>query len=90
VLGLLEDAVFEEGEVILGPDDLLAVVTDGVTEALSPGDEEFGDERVGEALRVAETGAGAALRGLVRAVEEWTGPADGFGDDLTALIMRVR
>lgn len=90
VLGLLEDAVFEEGEVALGQDDLLAVVTDGVTEALSPGDEDFGDERVGATLQAVEPAAEAALRGLVRAVEEWVGPADGFGDDLTALIMRVR
>jgi serine phosphatase RsbU (regulator of sigma subunit) len=90
VLGLLEDAVFEEGAVVLAEGDLLAVVTDGVTEAVSPGDEEFGDERVGATLRTAEARAGPALRGLVRAVEEWTGPADGFGDDLTVLIMRVR
>ena len=37
VLGLLEDVAFEAGELRLEPGDLLAMVTDGATEALSPG-----------------------------------------------------
>jgi sigma-B regulation protein RsbU (phosphoserine phosphatase) len=90
VIGLLEEAVYEEGEVTLEAGDLLAVVTDGVTEALTTGEEEFGDERVCETLQGAEGSAESALRGLVQAVEDWTGPAEGFGDDLTALIMRAK
>jgi sigma-B regulation protein RsbU (phosphoserine phosphatase) len=89
VLGLLEDAVFEEGEVVLGEGDLLATVTDGVTEALSPDDEEFGDARVCASLCASKEGASSALRQLVDAVEEWTNRS-GFGDDLTALIVRAR
>jgi sigma-B regulation protein RsbU (phosphoserine phosphatase) len=89
VLGLLEDAVFEEGEVVLGEGELLAAVTDGVTEALSPGDEEFGDARACSSLCAAREGAEAALRDLVSAVEEWTGRTS-FSDDLTALIVRAR
>ena len=89
VLGLLEDAAFEEGEVVLGEGDLLATVTDGVTEALSPDDEEFGDARACASLCGSEKGASSALRQLVNAVEEWTGRS-GFGDDLTALIVRAR
>jgi sigma-B regulation protein RsbU (phosphoserine phosphatase) len=89
VLGLLEEAGFEEGEVILGEGDLLAVVTDGVTEALSPGEEEFGDARACSSLCDARGGAAAVLRGLLDAVEEWTARAS-FDDDLTALIVRAR
>ena len=33
VLGLLEEVALEAGEIELSPGDLLAVVTDGVTEA---------------------------------------------------------
>jgi sigma-B regulation protein RsbU (phosphoserine phosphatase) len=88
VLGLLEDAAFEEGEVELRAGDLLAVVTDGVTEALSPDDEEFGDARACASLCASEEGASSALRHLVDAVEEWTNRS-GFDDDLTALIVRV-
>ena len=57
MIGLLEDATFDEGEIELRPGDLLAIVTDGVTEAFSPGDEEFGDERVCDSLRASESGA---------------------------------
>jgi sigma-B regulation protein RsbU (phosphoserine phosphatase) len=90
VIGLLGEAVYDEGEVELGAGDLLAIVTDGVTEALSPGEEEFGDGRVCESLKGAEGSAAGALRTLVDAVKGWTGPAEGFDDDLTALIMRAR
>jgi serine phosphatase RsbU (regulator of sigma subunit) len=88
VLGLLEDASFEEGEVELSAGDLLAVVTDGVTETVSTTDEEFGDERVCASLSASREGASSALRDLVSAVEQWT-DRPGFGDDLTALIVRV-
>ena len=51
------------------------MVTDGVTEALSPDDEEFGDERVLEALRrrAGEHGGGRAARACVAAVERLDG-----------------
>ncbi|HEX9186487.1 MAG TPA: SpoIIE family protein phosphatase [Vicinamibacteria bacterium] len=89
VLGLLEDVALESGEVVLGPGDLLAVVTDGVTEAVSPSGDEFGDERVRTTLRGRSAdGAGATLAALVAAVDGWTGTA-GCTDDLTALILRA-
>jgi sigma-B regulation protein RsbU (phosphoserine phosphatase) len=90
VLGLLPDAGYEEGEEVLESGDVLVVVTDGVTEALSPREEEFGDDRVTEVLRCTTEGAGPILAGLLEAVETWTAPATGFGDDLTALILRAR
>jgi sigma-B regulation protein RsbU (phosphoserine phosphatase) len=89
VLGLLEDVALESGTVHLVSGDLVAAVTDGVTEALSPAGEELGDDRVCRALGSAG-GAGAkeVLRSLVAAVDAWTGPA-GSTDDLTALIVRA-
>jgi sigma-B regulation protein RsbU (phosphoserine phosphatase) len=63
------------------------VVTDGVTEALNPGGDEFGDERVRRVLaEAAGRGAAASLSDLVAAVDAWTGAA-GCTDDLTALIL---
>jgi sigma-B regulation protein RsbU (phosphoserine phosphatase) len=89
VLGLLEEVALEAGEAELQPGDVLAVVTDGVTEALSPGGDEFGDERVWRALAAgADGGAPAALAGLVSEVDSWAGAA-GCTDDLTALILRA-
>jgi sigma-B regulation protein RsbU (phosphoserine phosphatase) len=91
-LGLIPDATYEKGELALAPGDLVAVVTDGVTEAASPEDEEFGDERVCDAMRaLAGSGADAegVLHGLLAAVERWTGEGR-VGDDLTAVILRAR
>ncbi len=89
VLGLLEEVSLEAREIALQPGDLVAVVTDGATEAQDPSGEELGDERVRAALRSAgDEGAPAALASLVRAVDAWTGAA-GCTDDLTALILRA-
>jgi len=89
-LGLMDGASYEVGEVRLEPGDTVAMVTDGVTEANSPDDREFGDERVCEALRaLSGGGASAILAGLVAAVDEWAGGA-GCSDDLTALVLRAR
>jgi sigma-B regulation protein RsbU (phosphoserine phosphatase) len=85
VLGLLEAVALEVAEVSLGRGDLCVAVTDGVTEALDPAGEEFGDDRVVTALeRCARGGAEAALDGLIAAVDEWTSVA-GCTDDLTVL-----
>ena len=85
MLGLLEDADFEAGELELQVGDMVAILSDGATEALSPQEEEFGDARVHAALRPA-TSAKAALEALFAAVHEWVG-ARGRSDDLTALIL---
>lgn len=46
VLGLFEDADYEERSLELQPGDTLLIYTDGVTEALNPRGEEFGEERL--------------------------------------------
>ncbi len=89
VLGLLEGVALDAGEVLFATGDLLAVVTDGVTEALGSQGDEFGDERVRRALAESEgQGAAASLSALVAAVDAWVGAA-GCTDDLTALILRA-
>jgi phosphoserine phosphatase RsbU/P len=87
-VGLLDEVSYEVGEVTVKSGETVAVVTDGVTEANSPDEREFGDERVCEALRALSSGTAASvLEGLVKAVNEWAGPA-GCSDDLTALILK--
>ncbi len=89
VVGLLEDVSFEVGTVDLWPGDVLAVVSDGVTEACTEDDREFGERRLFESLR--SSGAGSAddvLGAIVDAVHAWTGPA-GCGDDLTAVVLKA-
>lgn len=89
VLGLLDEVEFECGEVGLAAGDVLAMVTDGATEALSPDEEEFGDDRVLAALATSHRAPAArALSHLLTTVEAWTGAA-GCTDDLTALLLKA-
>src|SRR6185503_12354682 len=46
VLGVLPAATYESGTVSFGAGDRLILYTDGITEARSESDEEFGDERL--------------------------------------------
>ena len=55
MLGLFPDADYEAGEVPLLPGDVLVAFTDGVSEALNPAGEEFGEARL-EALLVGAIG----------------------------------
>ena len=90
VLGLLDEVAFECGEVLLASGDVLAMVTDGATEALSPDEEEFGDERVVATLATSHRApAPRALSHLLTTVEAWTG-AMGCTDDLTALLLKAQ
>ena len=72
----------------LAPGDLLCLYSDGITEAVSPSDEEFGIERL-EAL-LAETAGLPLERRLERLAEAVTGFAAGQpqGDDQTFLLVR--
>jgi sigma-B regulation protein RsbU (phosphoserine phosphatase) len=89
-LGILGGASFEVGQLELEHGDTLAMVTDGVTEANSPEEREFGDEGVCTTLRTLSAGsASAILEGLIESVSEWAGAA-GCSDDLTALILKAR
>ena len=76
-------------EITLAPGDVLCLYTDGVTEARDAKGEEFGIERVEQALRThrKETAAeiGTAVR---RAVEGFSGLTT-QADDMTLLVLRV-
>jgi sigma-B regulation protein RsbU (phosphoserine phosphatase) len=89
VLGLIEQAGFELGQAVLAAGDVLAMVTDGVTEGFSEDEVEVGDRMVFDSLSGARAAAPEAiLDALVTAVRGAEGPA-GCTDDLTALILKA-
>jgi len=88
ILGVLPDIEYSVGEAVLGPGDLLLVYSDGVTEAETAGEEQFGDERLLEWLRPRRDEAPAALvEALIDAVHAHTHP-DKPGDDITIMAVR--
>ncbi len=50
IIGVMEGVVIEEGEMTLNPGDMLFLYTDGVTEAMNPAGEVFGEDRTVETL----------------------------------------
>ena len=49
-LGVLDDAIWDQERRFLLPGDIIALWTDGVTEATDPGGQEFGEQRLVEIL----------------------------------------
>lgn len=87
-VGLLADVVWTEAGVILAPGASIAFYTDGLTEATSPDDEEFGGERLSAlATSLAGRPASEVTAGIlagVTAFEAGSRPAD----DKTLVVLR--
>ena len=91
VVGILEDASFEESSVALQPGDRLVFYTDGVSEAQAPSGELFGEERLYELIASLprELSAHEVTDRIVARVNEFLGGAEA-GDDITLMVLRVR
>ena len=86
VLGVFTDAVYECRTVSFGPGDRLILYTDGISEARSANEEEFGDERlVALAIEHRACSAPALQARLVDAVTSFT--AGQFHDDATLIVL---
>jgi phosphoserine phosphatase RsbU/P len=86
VLGVLPAGTYESGTSTFGAGDRLILYTDGITEARSETDEEFGDERLlSMALEHRACSAPALQARLVDAVARFTGRR--FTDDATLMVL---
>lgn len=86
-LGLFEDGEYLEGETAFVPGDSLLLYSDGITEALNPGGEEFGEDRL--QARWSEHGhdtPAATIEQMLRAVAEFRGSAL-QNDDITMVVV---
>jgi serine phosphatase RsbU (regulator of sigma subunit) len=69
VVGLLPEQEYLSGEVALNKDDLLVACTDGITEAMDPGGNEFGRPRLAELVsRLRALAPQEILDGVLEAV----------------------
>jgi sigma-B regulation protein RsbU (phosphoserine phosphatase) len=87
-LGLIPGARYQSRAVTLEPGDLVCLYSDGITEAASLADEEFGMERLVDLLRAER---GRSLAGLVDAITRAVGEfSQGLpqGDDQTLVLLR--
>jgi sigma-B regulation protein RsbU (phosphoserine phosphatase) len=85
--GLFEGLPYEEGSLTLDPGDHVVVFSDGVSEALSASDEEFGEDRIIEvAQRLVDQNASDVLEGLMSSVRRFAAGAPQH-DDVTVLVV---
>jgi sigma-B regulation protein RsbU (phosphoserine phosphatase) len=89
VVGVFEDAEYEEGVVQVAPDSVLVVYSDGLIEPENVYGEEFGTTRLENvALRNRRSSADAMVAALLVAAEEWAGTAE-QADDMTVIVSRL-
>ena len=88
VLGVLPMMKYDESRTCLEAGDVLVVFSDGVTDALNPQGEEFGEQRLAEAVRQHRGKSSAAiLEGVNQAIADWSAGTP-LPDDLTLLVAR--
>lgn len=90
VIGLMADAKYRPETLRLEAGDLLVLFTDGVTEALGPGGEEFGEQRLRQQLsRRSDLPAAELCAAILAAVDEFA-RGEPQHDDMTVVVARVR
>jgi predicted permease len=90
IIGMFPQTRYEEGTLALHTGDVLIVFTDGVTEALNPGDEEFGEDRLKDLLRLVGTLPIEEMSArIAEELKNWIQDAAQY-DDLTFVLMKVK
>jgi phosphoserine phosphatase RsbU/P len=89
-LGMFRDTRYHEYYLSFEPGDVLVLYTDGVTEASNPAGEEFGHQRLLEAVKAAyDLPAREMIASIEMAVLAWTAGA-GANDDVTFFIIKAK
>jgi serine phosphatase RsbU (regulator of sigma subunit) len=90
VLGLFEEWECSIGERRLRPGDLFVLYTDGVTEAFNDAGDEFGEERLIDALQVRrDLPSQSLLESIVDEVRRFS-PHEQQHDDITLIVARCK
>jgi sigma-B regulation protein RsbU (phosphoserine phosphatase) len=89
LLGVMKSARYERGAAALNVGDVLALYTDGVTEAMSPDGEEYHEGRLEAALKRTHDGSAEAILESVRNdIGSFTGSVTDLSDDLTMVVVK--
>jgi sigma-B regulation protein RsbU (phosphoserine phosphatase) len=90
VVGLFDAAAYDEEERRMEHGDLLVIFSDGVSEAMSATDDEFGDDRLIDAVVAAgRDSAQAVVDNLLESLKAFTHGAP-QSDDVTVVVVRYR
>ena len=89
ILGIFGAAEYENQTVTLEEGDLLALFSDGITEACQPAlEEEFGEERLTELLKAnLSSPSSVVIEKVMERLNSW-GAGESFADDVTIVVVR--
>lgn len=88
VLGFLDHQSYRERDVAINPGDVLLIYTDGASEAMNAGREQFGDARLAAVLRqYRNEPAARQVEYIAQAIRAFTGP-EPQSDDITLMVLR--
>lgn len=89
IIGMFPSASYDESVVDLQAGDVLMAFTDGVTEALNPAEEEFGEQRLKQLLRrVAHLPVQDITATISKELRAWIADAPQH-DDITFIVLKV-
>ena len=89
VVGLLPFAPYTEQALTLEPGDLLILYTDGISEAMTNDDEEWGEDRmIASASAIRSQSADDVLQAMFKDADAFTAGAPQH-DDMTLLVLRL-
>jgi phosphoserine phosphatase RsbU/P len=89
VVGLLPSAPYTEQTMMLMPGDLLVLFTDGISEAMTKDDEEWGEERMIESVQKSrDRTAQGVMESLFRDANAFTAGAPQH-DDMTVMVLKL-
>ena len=90
LLGVMANAAYEEGVVDLEEGDLVVFFTDGITEAMSPEQEEYGEARLQKVLEEYHMStAGDILDAVLADVRRFTEDPPERSDDRTLIVAKA-
>lgn len=88
-LGILSDAIYGSGSVVLRPGDWLVIFTDGLVEALNYREEEYGETRMLEVLKAGAAGSPAEmLQRMMADLDLFVGTTPQH-DDVTCMLVKA-
>ncbi len=90
VIGLMPDVPYEQASVALDPGDLILAYTDGVSEAMNPSDQEWGEQRLLDTAKSClSLPAEQVTARIMAAADAFAAGAPQY-DDMTLVIIKVQ
>ncbi|MGH2567326.1 MAG: PP2C family protein-serine/threonine phosphatase, partial [Bacteroidota bacterium] len=87
-LAMMDNFVYEQGEVSLNPGDVIVIYSDGITEAMNASDEQFSEQRVASFLPENQhEPPDTIIDNLTRAAKSHAGSSP-QSDDMTVVVIR--